>query len=181
MSDGAYQIRAADIDDLDRLTELLLALQDHVEGANPTLWQMTGQGRQNLKGQIRGRLTAQDARALVAEHPEQGVVGMIFGRVVVNNRYTPAQAGQIDQAFVHPNHRRRGVGALLAAGICRFFAEQGVEDLTLRYALGNDEAVAFWQALGFAPRIVVAGASRQEIEARLAQMQARANAFITSV
>lgn len=171
MSDGAYQIRTATVRDLDRMTELVLALQDHVESANPTLWQMTEEGRHNLKGQIRGRLTAQGARALVAEHPQHGVVGVIFGRLVVNNRYTPPQAGQIDQAFVHPDHRRRGVGALLAAGICRFFAEQGVEDVTLRYAIGNDEAMAFWQALGFAPRIVVAGASRQEIEARLAQMQ----------
>ena len=59
MSDCSYQIRAADIHDLDRLTELLLALQDHVEAANHTLWQMTGEGRQNLKGQIRGRLTAE--------------------------------------------------------------------------------------------------------------------------
>lgn len=172
MKESAYHIRAANACDLDRLTELLLALQDHVEAANPSLWQMTDDGRQNLKGQIRARLTAEGARALVAEHPQQGIVGVIFGRVVVNNRYTPTQAGQIDQAFVHPDHRRCGVGTRLVAGLCRFFAEQGVEDLTLRYAMGNDEAAAFWQSLGFAPRIVVAGASRQAVEARLAQIKA---------
>lgn len=171
MSDHTYQIRTATVRDLDRLTELVLALQDHVEDANPTLWQMTEEGRHNLKGQIRGRLTAQDARVLVAEHPQHGVVGVLFGRLVVNNRYTPPQAGQIDQAFVHPDHRRRGVGALLVAGICGFFAEQGVDDLTLRYAIGNDEAMAFWQSLGFAPRIVVAGADRRAVEARLTQTQ----------
>jgi hypothetical protein len=53
------------------------------------------------------------------------------------------------------------------AELCRFFADKGVEDLSLRYVVGNEEAAAFWSALGFAPRILTAGARRSEIEARL--------------
>jgi len=104
------------------------------------------------------------ASELAAEHIEDGVVGVIYGRAVTNKGYTPNRTGMVDQAFVEPQHRRRGVGARLVAELCRFFAGQGIEDLSLRYVTGNEEAAGFWTALGFTPRIVTAGASRQVVE-----------------
>ena len=165
---SGYALRLARKKDLDRLEILLLALQDHLKAANPSLWQMSEGARRGLRGQIANRLQAGDSLTLVAEHVEDGVVGMINGRVVRNTRYVPSQAGTIDQAFVRADHRRRGVGAALVAAICRFFSDQGVEDLSLRYVVGNEEAAAFWTALGFEPRIMTAGASRRQVEARLA-------------
>ncbi|NIV36646.1 MAG: GNAT family N-acetyltransferase, partial [Anaerolineae bacterium] len=76
------------------------------------------------------RLKAANSCALVAEDDEDGVVGIVFGRIVVNNRYIPSRAGQIDQAFVRVDHRRAGVGSRLVALLCRFFASEGVEDIT---------------------------------------------------
>lgn len=156
----AYAVRRAVHADLDRITALLLALQDHVEAANPELWRMDGEARANLKGVIAGRLSQEDAVALVAEHEVDGVIGVIFARVVTNNRYDPPRAGMIDQAFVRADHRRRGVATQLVGAVCAFFAQQAVEDLSLRYVAGNEEAAGFWAALGFAPRIVTAGAAR---------------------
>ena len=89
------------------MTELLHALQDHLETSNSDLWRMTDEARANLKGQVASRLRDPHVCALVAEHEQEGIVGVIFGRVVTNKRYTPAQAGQIDQAFVCENHRRQ--------------------------------------------------------------------------
>jgi GNAT superfamily N-acetyltransferase len=155
--------------DLDRLVELLLALQDHLEGANLDLWQMKGEARDRLRSQIAARLMAANSCALVAEHDDDGVVGVVFGRVVTNNRYIPDRAGLVDQAFVREDHRRCGVGSGLMSELCRFFAGEGVDDLSLRYVAGNEEAAGFWKALGFAPRIVTAGASRQAVETRLRQ------------
>ncbi len=163
---GPYAIRLAQMADLDRLAELLLTLQDRVETSTPDLWRMTPEARHNLKGQIAGRLTAGDSCALVAEHDEDGVVGVIFGRIVANNRYTPSRAGQVDQAFIQAEHRRAGVGSRLVAVLCRYFAAQQVADISLRYAVGNEEAASFWSALGFSPRIITAGAPRQTVEAR---------------
>jgi GNAT superfamily N-acetyltransferase len=160
---SAYTIRPAVQDDLDRLAGLVLSLQDHLEAANPELWRMTDQARSNLKGQMAGRLLSTSGRALVAEHETDGVVGVAFGRVVANNRYEPQRAGVIDQLFVRADHRRRGVASRLVGALCAFFAEEGTEDLSLRYVAGNDEAAAFWAALGFAPRIVTAGASRERV------------------
>lgn len=168
-----YVIRSARPADLDRLVELMLALQDHVESANPALWRLKPEAKGDLKGQLAGRLAATDAYALVAEHDRDGVVGAVFGRIVTNKRYIPERAGLVDQAFVRADHRRAGVGSRLVAELCRLFAQAGVDDLSLRYVAGNEEATGFWLALGFAPRIVTAGAARQAVEARLAHNRQR--------
>jgi GNAT superfamily N-acetyltransferase len=168
---GQYSLRPAQEADLDRLIELLLALQDWIEASNPDLWRMKPEARHNLKGQVGARLKAANGCALVAEHDEDGIVGVIFGRIVINNRYTPSQAGQIDQAFVRADHRRGGIGSRLVALLCRFFASEGVEDITLRYVEGNAEADAFWSALGFSPRIITAGAGRGMLEHHLRERE----------
>jgi GNAT superfamily N-acetyltransferase len=163
-----YTIRLARKQDLDQLETLLLDLQDHLEAANSDLWQMKPEARRGLRAQIANRLQAGDSHTLVAEHARDGVVGILSGRLVRNTRYVPPQAGTIDQAFVRADHRRYGVGTALVAAICRSFSGQGVDDLSLRYVVGNEEAAAFWAALGFRPRIVTVGASRGQVEARLA-------------
>jgi ribosomal protein S18 acetylase RimI-like enzyme len=169
LTEDAYAIRPAQASDLDRVVELLLALQDHLEAANANLWRMKPEARGNLKGQITGRLKSDRGCALVAQHEKDGVIGVIFGRVVTNNRYTPSRAGQVDQVFVRTDHRRVGVGSRLLAELCRFFATEEVEDISLRYVAGNDEADGFWSAVGFSPRIIASGAHRQEVEAKLAR------------
>jgi hypothetical protein len=103
----------------------------------------------------------------VADHAEAGVVGVIFGRITTNDHYVPSQVGTIDHAFVEAEHRRAGVCSRLVAELCHYFATEGVDDLSLRYVMGNDEAAAFWTELGSEPRIVTVGVSRQKLEDRL--------------
>lgn len=163
----AYTVRPARPGDLDRLVELLLALQDHLEQANAGLWRMKDEARGSLRPQVANRLAAPGGSAVVAEHETEGVVGVMFGRVVANNRYDPPLTGVVDQVFVRDDHRRRGVATQMMAALCRFFADQGVDDISLRYVAGNHEAAGLWQALGFAPRIITAGARLPDIQARL--------------
>lgn len=172
---AGYTLRPAHKDDLDCLEALLLALQDHLEAANPNLWRMKAEARRGLRAQIANRLQAGDSLTLVAEHVKDGVVGVINGRLIRNTRYQPSQAGTIDQAFVRADHRRQGVGAALVAAICSFFAAREVSDLSLRYVVGNKEAAAFWTALGFESRIITAGGSRQRVEGRLARTAKQAS------
>jgi GNAT superfamily N-acetyltransferase len=167
MMSTQYTIRPARRTDLDRLAEMFLSLQDHVEAANPSLWHMKAEARHNIKGQIASRLTADETRLLVAEHDGDGVVGLISGRIAANKSYVPERVGLVDQIFVLPGHRRAGVGSRLVAEICHFFAEQGVDDISLRYVVGNEAAAGFWTALGFSPRIVTAGVTRQVVEKRV--------------
>jgi GNAT superfamily N-acetyltransferase len=79
----------------------------------------------------------------------------------------------VDQAFVRADHRRAGVGKQLVARLCHFFAAEEVEDISLRYVVGNAEADAFWSAIGFSPRIITSGATRETVEAQIAQIQKR--------
>jgi GNAT superfamily N-acetyltransferase len=130
---------------------------------------MTPEARTQLRGKLAARLAAHSGCVLVAEHIEDGVVGVIFGRVITSTRYNPPRAGSLDQLFVRTDHRRAGLGARLVAGLCRFFADEGVDDLTLRYVIANEEAAAFWTAIGFSPRITTAGARRQSVNERLNQ------------
>ncbi|MGD2039911.1 MAG: GNAT family N-acetyltransferase [Anaerolineae bacterium] len=165
--EAKYVIRAALPADLATVADLVHKLQDHLEASNPDLWRMTDEARANLKGQLAGRLRDPQVCALVAEHEREGIIGVIFGRIVTNKRYVPARAGQIDQAFVHENHRLQGIGSQLVAQLTRYFAQQGVEDISLRYVSGNQQAEAFWTALGFSPRIITAGAGRKRVTPEL--------------
>lgn len=167
MSEDPYVIRKAGSADLERLLELLLALQDHVEEANPALWRMTSRARDYLRHQISVRLQAPRSCVLVAEHRGDGVVGLIFGRVVTNSRYSPSRAGVVDQVYVRPDHRRRALGAQLVSELCTFFAAEPVTDVSLRLVSGNQEAAAFWAALGFSPRIITVGAGLETVQSRL--------------
>jgi GNAT superfamily N-acetyltransferase len=169
LTERQYTVRAAERTDLDALEALLLALQDHLEAANPGLWVMKDEARSSLRGQIAARLAAPNSCVLLAEHMAEGAVGTILGRLVTNNRYIPSRAGVVDQLFVQEHHRRAGVGSLLMAELCRFFARAGADDLSLRYVDGNEEAAGFWSSLGFSPRIVTVGAKRRTVEGRLDQ------------
>jgi GNAT superfamily N-acetyltransferase len=170
MKGAVYHIRQAEAEDLDRLVELVLALQDHLEASNPDLWRMRPEARSQLRGQLTARLTAPHSCSLVVHHEEHGVIGVALGRVTTNKRYVCGRIGLVDQIFVRADHRRIGLGTRLVAGLCRFFEAEGVEELSLRYAVGNEQAAAFWTALGFSPRIITAGARPKAVQARLARV-----------
>jgi ribosomal protein S18 acetylase RimI-like enzyme len=88
--------------------------------------------------------------AWVAIADEQ-VVGMLTSSIVPPGPLARPPAARIDDCWVHPHHRRRGLGRTLVqswqqaarAGGCRLF-----EVSTLS---ADADALAFWQALGFAP------------------------------
>ncbi len=153
-----YALRPARQADLEQLVALYLELQHHLEASNPEVWRMTLEARGNLEGQLQARMRAVDGCAWVAQHKTDGIVGMVFGRITVNHRYVPARTGTIDQLYVRAGHRRRGLGSALVGRVCDWFRAHGVEDVSLRYVSGNEEAEAFWTAQGFSARIVTLGA-----------------------
>ena len=93
--------------------------------------------------------------ALVAVAEEDGeVVGMAYGEVRVPSRFSDERALEISGVVVRSGHRGRGVGRALVQEAARFAEDHGVGWLELKTFVPNEEAMGFWQALGFNPRVV---------------------------
>lgn len=53
--------------------------------------------------------------------------------------------------------------------VCEFFDSEGVEDVTLRYIIGNKEAERFWEKLGFKPVITTAKIDLKDLEREMSK------------
>jgi len=166
----SYTIRQAGESDLDRLVAMRLALQTHMERRNPSLWRLSEVGRAQARDKLTRLLQDADTLVLVAEGVGGGVIGIVIGHVQRQVELLPEIAGFIDTLFVEEAWRRRGVGTALVARLCRFFAQRNIEEVTLRYVIGNTEGEQFWTGLGFTPRLITAGTSRRALEAQLAKL-----------
>jgi len=165
-----YAIRQAGESDLDRLVAMRLALQTLMERRNPSLWRLSEIGRAQARDKLTRLLQDADTLVLVAESMGGEAIGMVIGHVQQQVELWPEIAGFIDTLFVEEAWRRRGVGTALVARLCQFFAERNIEEVTLRYVIGNTEGEQFWTGLGFMPRLITAGTSRRALAARLARM-----------
>lgn len=160
------KIRKARASDKDELVRMRLRMQEHMEAANPGIWKITEEGRRRIWPEVEETLSNGEDRVLVAE--EEGIiVGFTHGRVVSRETYTPRTVGHIDTIYVEPAQRRRGVGSGLVRELCRYFRERGVDEVNLRYVLGNDEAEEFWRILSLTPVIQTANTPLEALEEKL--------------
>lgn len=165
-----YEIRRARESDLDRLIELLAALQKHLEERNPRVWRESPGDRERARDRLAKRLSDPKACVIVAVSDEGAIIGLAVGSILSQERYVPDVSAYIETAFVEEPYRRGGVGYRLITELCRFFESHDVEEVSLRYIVGNSEAEQFWAKLGFEPIIVTSTAKRQDVEKRIARM-----------
>lgn len=158
-----WTIRLAKESDTDQLVELRLALQKHHENLNPQIWHLSILGQERLKDQFIQLLSDEDTRVFVAVDNSGAILGMIVGRIRVNDNFMPAITASIERLFVSPTWRERGIGTELVRSICQFFASRDVRDISSGYIAGNNEAEQFWSKLGFQPRIVTIGTNLCEL------------------
>src|SRR5215813_7396909 len=140
-SQFVYTIREANQADVEDLERMRLALQAHFAKANPHLVALSARRRATLKDFYRNLIDNPQARVLVAHEP-QGTqrIGMAVGRIVPHEEFEPAVWGHIDDVWVEPAYRHRGVCRTLLARLLEFFEEAGIEVLVLDYVIGNTEA-----------------------------------------
>jgi GNAT superfamily N-acetyltransferase len=156
-------VRKATFSDVKKLTELRLLLQQHCEESNSQIWQMTDEGKALLKRKVQNDFVNESSRIFIAEI-KGNIVGFAHGDVSHRTDYLPKNVGSISTVYVDSNFRRKGVGALLIRHLCEFFDSEGVEDVTLRYIIGNEEAERFWGKLGFKPVITTAKIDLKNLE-----------------
>jgi ribosomal protein S18 acetylase RimI-like enzyme len=156
---AAYSIRKAREDDLDTVLALW-----HDLNRFQLPWRVFPP-REGLEAEVtawyRRGLTDPESILLVAE-ASGAVVGTAFGHLVVPSSLSDERAIELSGAVVRPSHRRLGIGEALAREIGRFAAGLGVRSVVVKTFARNEAALAFWERMGFEPRMVqmVAGARR---------------------
>jgi len=69
--------------------------------------------------------------------------------------------------YVDPRNRRKGVATTLVRDTLNYFNKEKVEEITLRYQIGNKEAEEFWTRLGFQPIITTANTTPEKLKENL--------------
>lgn len=158
------RVRRASADDLPALLGLFEELDDLQRA-----WRVfTPRSRlaDEIAATYRQALTRGDAVVVVAD--DAGVpVGMTFGEAVTPSRSSDERALELSGVIVRRDRRREGIGRLLVTEACRFAREQGLERLTLKTFDPNREAMAFWEDLGFVPRLVQLVAPLEDVSRHL--------------
>ena len=102
----------------------------------------------------RAALSKRDSVVLVAEDDEGEVVGMAYGEAHVPSRFSDEQALEVSGVVVRAGYRGRGVGQRLVHEAARFAGSRDIRWVELKTFAPNQGAMAFWEGLGFTPRIV---------------------------
>jgi ribosomal protein S18 acetylase RimI-like enzyme len=154
---------------VERIVELRLLLQEHAEKSNPLIWRMTGEGKKLLKQKVENELADSNIHVLIAEADGE-IIGYVQGEVMCRSDYVPRTVGHVSLMYVVKELRRKGVGRRLVKELCEFFNSDKVEDLTVRYIIGNKEAEGFWRKLGFESIITTSSTYLKELDFKLKVM-----------
>jgi ribosomal protein S18 acetylase RimI-like enzyme len=159
-------IRRAASSDVERIVELRLLSQEHAEESNPLIWRMTEEGKKLLKQKVENDLVDSNILVVLAEADSE-IIGYVQGEVTRRSDHMPRTVGQVSLMYVVKQFRRKGVGRRLMKELCKFFKANNVEDLTVRYIIGNKEAEGFWRKLGFEPIITTSSTYPKELDFKL--------------
>ncbi len=78
------------------------------------------------------------------------VIGFALGMIVelLPDMFDMEPGGYLSDIFIDPAYRHRGLGRELMEHMLIWFREQQVRYIELSVAVHNDEAIAFWKAIG---------------------------------
>ena len=160
-----YSIRIAMRGDIDNVVRLRLSLQEHMRKNNSHLWQMSKKKVSSLPTFYRTAINDKNSQLLIVQEDESNnIVGMALGRIFFHDEYVPNKSGKIDDVWVEPNYRRKGLGTNLVSELLKFFKLNNVVAIILEYAKGNVEAEAIWERFGFEPVLTTATAILSDLE-----------------
>jgi GNAT superfamily N-acetyltransferase len=121
--------------------ERLIAEYDSSEGLTPIYKRIAWAVNQQLRGQAEGLLIVARDKDLIVE--------------VALAVYTPsAELGRgmtVNDFFVRPDHRRKGVGRELAKRLVEECKRVKIDEIGLEMLYANETAASFWRSMGFRP------------------------------
>ena len=130
------------------------------------MWRMTDARSEALPQFYAQCIADAGVQVLVAVGPDSDahrIVGTAVGRLEVGRDV--ARYGSIEDVWVEPEYRGRGICRALVAQLTEFFQVHGVQKLTVGFAHGGT-AAEVWQHLGFTPAVVIANSDVATVRAR---------------
>ncbi|WP_197042028.1 GNAT family N-acetyltransferase [Sandarakinorhabdus oryzae] len=88
---------------------------------------------------------------LLVANGDDGLVGYLFGVTRLVPGAVVQKVSSVEEVMTRPGLRQGGVARALVAAAMARFAEDGATRVQLRVLTHNDEAMRFWDRLGFAP------------------------------
>ena len=159
-----FSIRSATEKDIDSIVAMRLHLQEHLIASNSNVWQMSTERITGLPMFYKKTLEDRHCHLVIAEDVESGVIlGMGLGRVDEHEEHVPNKSGKIDDIWVEPNHRQKGLCKKIVSELLAFFESNDIDMIVLNYVKGNLEAEAVWSRLGFHSVLTTATAKRSEV------------------
>jgi ribosomal protein S18 acetylase RimI-like enzyme len=159
-------IRRASRADSEALAILRRKLQHVLEQESPSLWAMT-EARKDALVEFYAQCTVDPTvQVLVAEAADPDasrIVGTAIGRLEAGRDV--ARYGSIEDVWVEPEHRGRGICRALVLQLTEFFQDHGVQKLSVGFAHGGT-AAGLWQRLGFTPTVVIANGDVDTLRTR---------------
>lgn len=96
-----------------------------------------------------GLLGQDGVMVFVAADERDRPVGFAVGKLAeLPSVFAARQAGAVQDVFVRRECRGRGIGRRLVLTVAECLRELGAEEITLRVAANNHQAVAFYEKLG---------------------------------
>ncbi|MEM0373637.1 MAG: GNAT family N-acetyltransferase [Sulfolobaceae archaeon] len=86
---------------------------------------------------------------IVVAEEEGKIVGAARVRIANREFYVPEREGIIEEIYVHPSYRRRGIGEAIINYIQRELSNKGIKIISAHFPAKNVIAVSFYNKLGF--------------------------------
>lgn len=102
-----------------------------------------------LKSYLKQQLKDKDVKTFIAEEN-----GKIIGRMVATIVRAPSyvnlkRIGMIDDAFIRPDYRRKGIGNKLFKELTRYFLDNKLNYVELSVDARNNVGIDAWKKFGF--------------------------------
>ncbi len=149
MSVDKVVIRPAAPYDIDSIAGLWLSLVQFHREIDSELPPAAPNGAMRYARRLMDRLEDPLTCVLIAEVNGR-VVGYVLGMVVdlAPEMFSQSPSGFLADIYVDAANRRHGVGRALVENLTVWFREQGLNYFEWHVAALNEEAVAFWRAMG---------------------------------
>lgn len=153
-------VRAATMADFDALCRLIEQVDDLHRARFPQLFRKPD-GPCRARAEVERTLEGNRAMIFVAQSDQDeassastlaGLVWTQLRDVPDHPLLVPGRAGVIDTLVVRETHRRRGLGRLLMKHVTEWFEARGATRIELNVYDFNEEAVAFYESMGFQVR-----------------------------